>query len=224
VVDSGLPVFNQSDAAIKMLEEEKRRIARELHDGPAQDLTNISMRLDIISRLLDSDIERAKAELNRTNSRIVSAINEIRRLIYDLRPVAIDEVGLVSATRDMLKRFTSEANLGFEMDADASVADQFPAARQVAMFRLIQEIANNIRKHAEATMVTVRFTNNTTHLTITVKDNGKGFNPDFIPDGHYGIIGMKERAAFLGGCLEIDSELGKGSLFTISVPIAATDA
>lgn len=213
-----LPVFDEMDATIRLLEEERRRFARDLHDGPAQGLTNISMRLDIIPRLLQTNPEMAVAELNRVNSRVVSVINEIRRLIYDLRPVAIDEVGLLSATREMVDSFDRDTKTSFQLEIAADVICNIAPAKQVAIYRLIQEILNNMNKHAEATLITVAFTRAGEDMVITVQDNGKGFDPAVIPEGHYGMLGMRERAEFLGGRLEVNSAPGSGSQFIVFVP------
>lgn len=213
-----LPVFDEMDATIRLLEEERRRFARDLHDGPAQGLTNISMRLDIIPRLLQTNPEMAVAELNRVNSRVVSVINEIRRLIYDLRPVAIDEVGLLSATREMVDSFDRDTKTSFQLEIAADVICNIAPAKQVAIYRLIQEILNNMNKHAEATLISVAFTRAGEDMVITVQDNGKGFDPAVIPEGHYGMLGMRERAEFLGGRLEVNSAPGSGSQFIVFVP------
>jgi two-component system, NarL family, sensor histidine kinase DegS len=213
-----LPVFDNTDVAIRLIEEERRRIARDLHDGPAQGLTNISMRLDVIPRLLQTNPEMAIAELGRLNSRVVSAINDIRRLIYDLRPVAIDEVGLLSATREMIAKFDRETNTSFDLEVAPDVTPGIAPAKQVAVYRVIQEILNNMMKHAQATLIQVSFEQMGEDMVITLRDNGVGFDPTSITPGHYGMIGMQERAAFLGGQLDIRSELGKGSEFVLRIP------
>ncbi|MCL6547343.1 MAG: sensor histidine kinase [Alicyclobacillus sp.] len=219
MVFAELPVFDETDAAIKLLEEERRRIARDLHDGPAQALTNISMRLDVIRRLFETNPELALEDLARTNSRVVAVINDIRRLIYDLRPVAIDEVGLLSATKEFLRRCESEWRIAFHLTVGPGVTTDIAPAKQVALYRLIQEILNNVHKHAAATEVTVQFERSGEELRIRIADNGKGFDPEAIPQGHFGILGMRERARFLHGRLEIDSQPGKGSRFTLFVPV-----
>lgn len=214
-----LPTYNPVDDGIRLIEEERRRIARDLHDGPAQDLTNISMRLDVIQRLFQTDSELAMHELARTNSRIVSAINDIRRLIYDLRPVAIDEIGLISASVELCRRCERDWQLRCKVIADPSAADGVLPARQIAVYRLLQEMLQNVKKHAHAREVQVKIVSDLNRLMIEVQDDGNGFNPSHVPSGHFGITGMRERVAYLGGQLDIQSELGKGSLFRISIPL-----
>ncbi len=219
-----LPVYDSIDDGIRLIEEERRRIARDLHDGPAQTLTNISMRLDILRQLFQVNPQKAMDELERTNSRLVGAINDIRQLIYDLRPLAIDEIGLHSAIVELCNKYDSERGLSIQLDMADATGNQLSPAKQVAIYRLIQEILNNIHKHAEATMVQIQIVQTTTELTALISDNGKGFDPSIIPSGHYGIIGMKERAGYLGGLLNISSTIGHGSEFRLVIPIQANDS
>ena len=218
---SDLPVQDQTDSGIKLMEEERRKMARDLHDGPAQALTNISMRLDAVQRLFQTDSDMALNELARINSRVVSVVNDVRRLIHDLRPLAIDEVGLVSATRDLCDRCAREWGLSIAFDVVDESLDLSPA-KQVALYRLVQEILNNVHKHANAANVEVSTRREPRRILLRVVDDGRGFNPSVIPVGHYGLLGMRERAQYMGGELTISSSPGSGSEFTITV--AATDA
>jgi two-component system sensor histidine kinase DegS len=214
-----LPVLDHTDYGIRMLEEERRRIARDLHDGPAQALTNISMRLGVLHNLMASNPERATVELDRINRRLIEVINEVRRLIYDLRPVAIDEVGLRSAIGELCGKYRNDWRIPVKLSVAEDVTDDIAPARQVAVYQLVKEILNNVAKHAEATEVTVGMRRSGADLVVEVCDNGKGFDPSAIPAGRYGIIGMRERARYLGGSLDIQSKIGNGSKFTIQIPV-----
>lgn len=214
-----LPVLDIKDQGIRMLEEERRRIARDLHDGPAQALTNISMRLGVLRNVITSNPERAVTEIERINTRLIETINDVRRLIYDLRPVAIDEAGLLSAVRELRSKFKQDVGIPVYLEIEDDVTDDIAPAKQVAIYRLIREILNNIAKHAQASEVDIEMTKAGRDLVTVVRDNGKGFNPDEIPTGHYGLLGIRERAEYLGGSLEIHSEIGNGSTFTIRLPV-----
>jgi len=215
-----LPVFDQVDHGIRILEEERRRIARDLHDGPAQVLTNISMKLEILNMMIDSDAEMAKTQVNQLHKKVGSVIREIRHLIYDLRPIAVDEVGLFEATKALCTQLQQNWNIPIKMHVQDSIESKWIApAKQVALYRLIQEILNNMKKHAQAKTITLDVVKENDELFITIKDDGVGFDPNYIPPGHYGLIGMKERALYLGGTLEIDSVIGEGSTFVIRVPV-----
>ncbi|MCL6598885.1 MAG: sensor histidine kinase [Alicyclobacillus macrosporangiidus] len=214
-----LPVYDRTDQAIRLIEEERRRIARDLHDGPAQDITNVSMRLEIIQRMLKTNPELAEAELARLNSRVIGIVNSIRRLIYDLRPVAIDEVGLVKAITELCRRLEDDWHVAIDLTVAPDVHDDFAPAKQVAIYRLVQEVFQNIHKHAAASRVQVSLTRSGPELFIRIQDDGKGFDPTSIPAGRYGIAGMRERAAYLGGRLVIQSAPGQGSQFTFGIPV-----
>lgn len=215
-----LHVYDLRDQGIRMLEEERRRIARDLHDGPVQALTNISMKLEVLKHMLDSNPQIAKDQVDQLHRRVTEAVKEIRALIYDLRPLAVDEVGLIEATKALCSQF--EKNWGISTSfvvQDGVTSAEITPAKQVALYRLIQEILNNIKKHARATTTVVEFLRDESDLIITVKDDGVGFDTNYVPPGHYGLIGMKERAEFLGGQLEIHSIIGQGSTFIIRIPM-----
>ncbi|WP_290590913.1 sensor histidine kinase [Alicyclobacillus sp.] len=212
-------MYDRTDQAIRLIEEERRRIARDLHDGPAQDITNVSMRLEIIQRMLKTNPELAEAELARLNRRVVGIVNSIRRLIYDLRPVAIDEVGLIKAVTELCRRAQEEWPVSIELTVAPDVHDDFAPAKQVALYRLVQEVFQNIRKHAEASSIRMSLTRSGPELHIDIADDGKGFDPAAIPAGRYGIAGMQERTAYLGGQLRITSAPQRGSRFLFTIPV-----
>lgn len=217
-----LPVQDVVDHGIKLIEEERRRIARDLHDGPAQTLTHISMRLDVIRQLMLTDMDMATEELARTNSRIVTAVNDIRRLIFDLRPIAIDEVGLLSACDELCHRFERDHHTSVTLYKENLYPLQLSPAKQVSLYRLFQEIMNNIHKHANATSVIVRIAQDSEHFSLEICDDGQGFDPDKVPEGHYGLLGIQERVTYIGGNLSIDAAIGQGSRFLIMVPSHAS--
>ncbi|KPV42764.1 histidine kinase [Alicyclobacillus ferrooxydans] len=214
-----LPIFDQTDHGIKLIEEERRRIARDLHDGPAQAITNVSMRLDIIRRLLQTQPALVEEEVDRLQQKVRVLVSDVRRLIYDLRPVAVDEVGVLQATLQLCERNQHDWNLKIEVSVQEDVSLDIAPARQVAIYRLIQELLNNVHKHAEATNVKIAFSQSKSDLIIQVADNGKGFDPDLIPEGHYGLAGMKERIEYLDGTFLIESAPGTGARFEIRLPV-----
>ena len=214
-----LPIFDQTDHGIKLIEEERRRIARDLHDGPAQAITNVSMRLDIIRRLLQTQPALVEEEVDRLQQKVRVLVSDVRRLIYDLRPVAVDEVGVLQATLQLCERNQHDWNLKIEVSVQEDVSLDIAPARQVAIYRLIQELLNNVHKHAEATNVKITFAQSKSDLIIQVADNGKGFDPDLIPEGHYGLGGMKERIEYLDGTFLIESAPGTGARFEIRLPV-----
>jgi two-component system, NarL family, sensor histidine kinase DegS len=218
MITGDLPIYDHTDQGIRILEEERRRIARDLHDGPAQQLTNISMRLDVLKRMMKMNPDMAENEITKINSRIVATVNDIRRLIYDLRPIAIDEIGLIPAMQILCKKCQEDWGISVSVINEELLTEVLIApAKQVSLYRLTQEILNNIKKHAQANHVTVTLSQTNDRFLITIQDDGKGFDPTHIPAGHYGLVGMKERAEYLGGALKITSVIGQGSTFFIQV-------
>ncbi|GGJ05008.1 hypothetical protein GCM10010885_12690 [Alicyclobacillus cellulosilyticus] len=215
-----LPVHDWTDYGIKLVEEERRRIARDLHDGPAQALVNLSMRLEIIQQFFQTNPQMAMQELERANRRLISVVNELRRLIYDLRPVVIDEKGLVGAVADLCERAAQDWNLRATWEAPEGFVCPLSPAKQVGLYRLVQEAFNNVHKHAEASSVHVRMGVEAGHFFLEVRDDGRGFRPEDIPPGHYGLAGMRERAHVLGGTLEVKSQVGAGTTVTVRIPLS----
>jgi two-component system sensor histidine kinase DegS len=203
-------------------EEERKRIARELHDDTAQELVALSRRLDSFtssaSHLSTQDISYLE-ELRQQTDRILDGV---RRFSQDLRPSVLDDLGLLPA----LEWLTSDLTQHFGIDMAVGVLGslrRFPPETELTLFRIVQEALRNVWKHSEATRawVAVEFSDDKTILTIT--DNGKGFElPERIEDlasaGRLGITGMQERAQLIGGRLTVQSELGKGTTITIEVP------
>jgi two-component system sensor histidine kinase DegS len=214
-----LPTYDHTDQGIRLLEEERRRIARDLHDGPTQTLTNVSMRLELVNRMLDQDPNIAKTELSRINKQVIQSINAMRRLLFDLRPIAVDEVGFIKALRELCERYGRDYLLPVELQVKDDIVSELSPAKHVALYRLVQEVLTNVRKHAKATRIDIAIERDSGQVLIAIRDNGQGFDPTNVPAGHYGLVGMRERTTYLRGALDISSSIGQGSEFRISLPI-----
>lgn len=219
-----LPVEDNIDHGIRLIEEERRRIARDLHDGPVQALTTISMRLDLLEAMMDQDPTLAKQQIRQLRNRIISAISEIRQLLYDLRPVAMEEVGLLESVRNLCEQLerTSRMRCEMQLQCEAKALTMSPA-RQMVVYRVIQELLNNARKHSQASLVRVALGAEHGRAVIEIQDDGIGFDATRVPAGHYGLEGIRERIAFLGGALIVDTAPGQGSRFTIQIPISTEE-
>jgi signal transduction histidine kinase len=202
-------------------EEERRRIAQELHDDTAQDLVVLSRKLDsFISRgsdLSPDDInylEDLHHLINRT-------LSEVRRFSQDLRPSVLDDLGLLPA----LEWLTSELSKHFDMDIEIKVqgaARRFPEETELVMFRIAQEALRNIGKHARSKKAWVTLNFSPEKTVLTIKDKGKGFKPperlgDLAALGKLGLAGMQERVQLIGGQLKITSNPGKGTTVIVTV-------
>lgn len=203
---------------IEAQEEERRKISREIHDGPAQMLANILLRSEIVDRTFRSGYpEEALKEIKSVRKMIRSSLYEVRRIIYDLRPMALDDLGLVPTLRKYLNTTMDYSDVEIEFSVLGQESRLNPKY-EVAFFRLTQEAVQNAIKHAEPTLIKVRLEMNNKFLNVTVQDDGKGFNPEQKRDKSFGLIGMKERVEMLDGTLTINSRIGRGTTIHIHVP------
>ena len=205
---------------IQVQEEERKRVSREIHDGPAQSFSNILLKIDFCEKLMDKDIEKAKEEAQILKDLVRGSTREIRKIIYNLRPMAIDDLGIVPTLRRYVDDFQSETAIEIDFQASPSFhADD--TVLQLALFRIAQEALNNIYKHAQAKKVEMSLNQNNKFISLVIKDDGIGFNPQDVrmnSENGFGIINMKERAELLNGNLKIKSESGKGTVLLIEIP------
>jgi len=207
---------------IRSQEEERRRVARDIHDGPAQAIANIVFRAEVCERLIDTDAERAKTELKALREHIRSALSEIRKIIFDLRPMALDDLGMVPTIRGILDVLREQYGLFIEIAVTGKERRLEPHI-EIGMFRVVQEALNNVVKHAQAASIRVRIEFAANGVTVIVEDDGKGFDvsDEGSPAGHFGIMGMQERVQLLEGKLAIKSAPNGGTRVIVSVPIDA---
>ncbi len=205
---------------IRSQEEERRRVARDIHDGPAQAMANIVFRAEVCERLIDSDVERAKLELRELREHIRATLGEIRKIIFDLRPMALDDLGLVPTIRGVLDVFRTQYGIFTEI-AVTGRERRLASHTEIGLFRVAQEALNNVVKHAQASTVRVRIEFAPVGVTLVIEDDGKGFDAanDDAPAGHFGLMGMRERLQLLQGKLAIKSTPGKGTRVMITVPL-----
>ncbi|MFZ3576896.1 sensor histidine kinase [Virgibacillus sp. DJP39] len=203
---------------IEAQEEERRKISREIHDGPAQMLANILLRSEIVDRTFrEGDMEHVRREISSMRKMIRSSLYEVRRIIYDLRPMALDDLGLVPTLKKYIANVAEYTGLNIEFIPIGN-EDRFNQKYEVAFFRLVQESVQNSIKHAEATDIVVKLEIKTNHIVMIVKDNGHGFDPSVKSENSFGLIGMRERVDMLEGTLKINSIIGEGTSVFISVP------
>jgi len=203
-------------------EEERRRIRRDLHDGLGPTLTAVAFQADAAHNILGRDPAAAAKLLKELRAEVSSAISEIRRLVYGLRPPALDEVGLVEALRQHAGRFAEawqDGSLAVEIDAPAEVND-LPAAVEVAAYRIAAEAINNSVRHAHASHCRVRLSAGES-LEVDVVDDGAGW-PAGARAG-VGLASMRERAEELGGTLTLTTVSGGGSRVLALIPLRARD-
>lgn len=202
---------------IEAQEEERRRLSREIHDGPAQMLANVMMRADLIDLISkEQGTNKALAEVRNLRSMVRSALVEVRKIIYDLRPMALDDLGLIPT----LKRYLSTVEEYYKIQVkfiQLGKEKRLSTKLEVAIFRLIQEGVQNACKHAKSSVVEVKI-DLTKQAVIVIKDNGIGFQCETNGENKFGLIGMRERVDLLKGELTIDSTVDKGTTILIQIP------
>lgn len=205
---------------IRAQEEERRRVAREIHDGPAQTLANIVLRLEIAEKLLDLDPGRVRAELKDLKTLVRANLQDIRRIIFDLRPMALDDLGIVPALKKYLDNFQDTYDIECEILVEGRERRLLPAM-EIALFRLIQEGMTNVAKHAHTKKSKIQLLFKDDRTTARITDYGNGFNVEQAfeePGDHFGLIGMKERVEMFNGQFMVVSEIGKSTTLEFTIP------
>lgn len=212
---------------IKILEQqenERQRIARELHDSTVQVLTNLVHKTELCSKIMDIDLIRAKLELEIINNTIRYTINDMRNIIHNLRPMAFDDFGLDITLERVVGQIKANTDIQIHVDV---VGEKKPLSSVVSLtlVRIMQEACNNSIKHSQADNVYITFSYEDENVLLSIKDDGKGFdikNTDISKDNQskgFGVSIMKERAMLLSGEFKITSSKNKGTHIMVTVPI-----
>ncbi|WP_274362496.1 sensor histidine kinase [Paenibacillus thermotolerans] len=205
-------------------EEERKRIAREIHDGPAQSLANLILRTEIAERMLAmGETAVVKEELADLKSQVRTELEEVRKIIFNLRPMALDDLGLTPTIRKLTQDFEEKTKLRTKLEVKGRER-RLESGMEAALFRLVQEALSNILKHAQATYVFVELTFGAESVQLIIQDNGVGFDVTRLgrrlssDGGHFGLVGMKERVQLLEGKFNLESNVNAGTKITIEVP------
>ncbi|MEE8174159.1 MAG: PAS domain-containing sensor histidine kinase, partial [Dehalococcoidia bacterium] len=203
-------------------EEERKRIARELHDETAQALATLLLDIEAITRARERLSEETLQQLEQLRDKIEPIMEGVRRFSHELRPGVLDQLGLLPA----LEWLAEDMIASYEIDARVEVIGtprRLSAEEELVLFRIAQEALSNVRKHSQATEAVVRVEFCDDKIRMAITDNGQGFElpdmlSDFVAKGKLGILGMHERARLLDGSFSVQSEAGKGT--TVSVEVA----
>jgi len=214
-----------SDLLAKVIsaqEEERRRLARELHDETAQTIGALSIALDRARHGLGDAPPEAVGQLQEAQGIVQRLLEDTRRLILDLRPMALEDLGLVPAIRWYAESHLLEKGVATTVELDRP-AVRLPPHLEIALFRIAQEAINNIAKHAGAERATIRLFFSDDAVRIAVADDGRGFDVDRAlasTGSSFGLIGLQERTRLLSGRMDLRSEVGRGTQLTVEVPIS----
>lgn len=205
-------------SVIRIQEEDRKRIAGELHDTSLQNLTHLIHKIELSSMYIDTDPIQAKLELSVINKGLKEIIDEIRGTIFDLRPMSFDDLGMKAALERLIA--TVNENGKFEIDYEIDDVSCETKLVMVSIYRIVKEAFNNIVRHAEAKKIIFRFKNRDGKCIIEIEDDGKGFEENHI-DGkkHFGVSLMRERVELLNGKVTITSKENSGTKIYVEIPL-----
>jgi two-component system sensor histidine kinase DegS len=199
-------------------ETERQRLSRQMHDGPAQALSNFILQTEIAMRLFDIDAVQARAELNSLKTSAMGTFQKVRNFIFELRPMMLDDLGLVPTIRRYSDAFKEQTGLDINVTITGNERRLEPYL-EVMLFRAIQELLGNAARHSQGGSVKVMLDMGEERVRVSVDDNGRGFDPEVVQQGSsLGLKLIRERAEMLGGSFEMDSAVGKGARISFAVP------
>lgn len=209
---------------IEAQEEERKRVARDIHDGPAQSMSNIVIKAEICEKLIDKNIDEAKKELQNLKKVMRDSLQEVRKIIYNLRPMALDDLGLLPTLERYVISFKEDTGMDVSLKS-RNVDEDLKPIISLTVFRIVQEALNNVLKHSKSKVTSISLEQIGQNLRIMIIDNGIGFNTKDIRmtnsdlTGGFGLFSMKERVALLEGEFDITSEVGNGTKIKILIPL-----
>ncbi|MFQ6058799.1 MAG: histidine kinase [Anaerolineae bacterium] len=211
-----------SAQVISAQEEERKRIARELHDETSQALATLIINLDVAEQSLPDELAQTKETLMATRELASQTLEEVRKLVYDLRPTVLDDLGLIPALRWYAKNHLEKMGIQVRLKAKGCT-ERLPPQVETAIFRIAQEAMNNIVKHAQARSALLRLGIEDSQVALLVEDDGRGFDVEQVlhatEERRLGLFGIEERVALLGGTFTIESQPGQGTRLRIQVPL-----
>jgi signal transduction histidine kinase len=216
----------ERDRLLSKEEEVRHTIARDLHDGPAQSLSAISMNIEFVKKLLVAMPERVAGELDILADLVKKTTHDIRTLLFELRPLGLETQGLLPTLEQYVARWRDPSGRNTELRLEApSGLPRLSREVAAATFIIIQEAVNNARKHAEAEQITIYLYEEEDHLVASVRDRGKGFNleateSNYSSRGSLGLVNMKERARLIGADFRIRSMPGEGTTVELRIPLS----
>lgn len=208
-------------ASVEMLinaqEAERQRLSRQMHDGPAQALSNFILQTEIAMRLMDVDPTQARDELGNLKLSAMGTFQKVRNFIFELRPMMLDDLGLIPTIRRYADTFKEQTGLDVNVIISGTER-RLESYLEVMVFRAIQELLSNAARHSQATLIKVSVDITDNQVRVGVDDNGKGFDIDSVQGKNLGLKLIRERTEMLGGNFEVDSATGKGTRVMFSLP------
>jgi len=200
-------------------EAERQRLSRQMHDGPAQAMSNFILQTEIAMRLLDADPQKAKDELASLKGSALGTFQKLRNFIFELRPMMLDDLGLTPTIRKYVDAFKEQT--GIEVGVTITGTERrLEPYLEVMIFRAIQELLGNAARHSQAAIIKTQVDMGNDAVRVSVDDNGRGFDPEVARgSASLGLRLIKERIEMLGGTFDVDTALGKGARIVLTVPV-----
>ena len=208
-------------------EEARKKLARDLHDGPIQSVAAIAMRVDVARHMMVKDVPSAGNELGKIEDLARRTTKELRHMLFTLRPLALETEGLISALQTMAEKTLETYQQKVRIEVEQSAVDELELGKQTVIFYLVEELVTNARKHAQAPLILVRMrilAQDADIIVLEIIDNGKGFDVaevmgSYDKRGSLGMINLRERSELINGVLDIQSALGKGARIRVFIPL-----
>ena len=207
---------------IQAQEAERQRLARQMHDGPAQALSNFILQSEIAMRLFEIDQNRAKEELASVKAAAASTFQKVRDFIFELRPMMLDDLGLAPTLNRYIEAYKDQSGIEIRF-ISSGMEQRLESYLEVMIFRAIQELLGNAVRHSQATQVKVQVDASDTAVRVSVEDNGRGFDIDTVDEkGGMGLKVIRDRVEMLGGRIDIHSVIGQGTHISFQIPATKT--
>lgn len=212
---------------IQAQEEERRRVAREIHDGPAQSIANVVFRTEYVESMMESNLTVAKKELKDLKTQVRNTLHDIRKIIFDLRPMTLDDLGLIPTLRRYIEKYHEESDIHVDL-LMIGAEQRLPQSMEVTLFRIVQEALNNIHKHARTKTAQIKVEFLRDSVNAVIEDKGVGFDLEqvmarIVERDNYGLISLNERAELIGGNVKIITSPGKGTKILVKLPNERSD-
>jgi len=225
LLDSGDTEINAAElieSVIQAQEAERHRLSSKMHDGPAQALSNFILQAEIAQRLFDIDLDKAREELDVLKANANATFTKVRDFIFELRPMMLDDLGLIPTLRHYFEAFKEQSNLDVHLTASGTER-RLDGYLEIMIFRAVQELLSNAARHSKGNTVRVHIDTGENRVVVDVEDDGKGFNVEQALEGSMGIKVIKDRVEILKGEFNIDTAIGQGTRIGFTIPIGTGD-
>lgn len=217
-------LLNEKEKIVEVEEDARKKLSRDLHDGPTQSVAAIAMRVNYIRRLIERQPQQAIEELWKVEELARRTTKEIRHMLFTLRPLVLESQGLLAALDQLVEKMRETHGTAVTLQAQPDVEMYLDTHAQGVLFYIIEEAINNARKHAQAQQIVVRLAKREAYVLVEVEDNGIGFDVDAVTAGYdrrgsLGLVNMRERAELIEGTLRIQSAPGQGTNIAIAIPL-----